>query len=122
VADAPVEGGGSWGSDGIILFVPEYTKGIYRVSASGGTPATVIGGDTSHFCLEPRFLPDGKHFLYLALGSGPATPGTYFASLDGKERRLVLRERNSALYASGYLLYLRGDTLMAQAFDRRGDN
>jgi dipeptidyl aminopeptidase/acylaminoacyl peptidase len=29
----------------------------------------------------------------------------------------VLRERNSALYASGYLLYLRGDTLMAQAFD-----
>ena len=119
VADAPWEGGGSWNRDGTILFVAGYTKGIYRVSALGGTPARVIAVDTSEFATYAlaSFLPDGKHFLYLAIGPHPATTGTYFASLDGKEKRLVLRERNSALYASGYLLYPRGDTLLAQTFD-----
>jgi len=119
VADAPVGGGGSWNRDGTILFVAGYTRGIYRVSASGGTAARVIAVDASEFATNvlARFLPDGKHFLYLALGPHSATTGTYFASLDGKERRLVLRERNSALYASGYLVYPRGDTLVAQTFD-----
>ena len=119
VAEVPGGGGGSWNRDGTILFSAGYTKGIYRVSASGGTPAPVIAIDTSKFSYYswPRFLPDGKHFLYVALGPHPATTGTYFASLDGKERCLVLRETSSALYASGYLLYPRGDTVVAQAFD-----
>jgi Tol biopolymer transport system component len=119
VADAPVDGGGSWNREGTILFVPDYTKGIYQVSASGGTPAPVIAVDASKFayCLRPRFLPDGKHFVYVALGSDPATTGVYFASLDGKERRRVVTEGNGALYASRYLLYPRDNTVMAQAFD-----
>ena len=119
VADAPYAGGGSWNRDGTIVFVPHTAKGIYRVSASGGAPAPVIPPDTSKSWLYvgPRFLPDGKHFLYVTQYGDPALAGIYFASLDGKERRLVLREGNSALYASGYLLYPRGNTLMAQAFD-----
>ena len=119
VADAPNEGGGCWNRDGTILFVPDAAKGIYQVPASGGTPAPVIPADTSKSWLYvgPRFLPDGKHFLYVTEYGDPALAGTYFASLDGKERRLVLREGNSALYASGYLLYPRDNTLMAQAFD-----
>ena len=67
VADAPREGGGSWNRDGTILFVPDYAKGIYQVSASGRTPAPVILPDTSKswFYAGPRFLPDGEHFLYV---------------------------------------------------------
>ena len=48
----------------------------------------------------------------------PASSGTYFASLDGKENRLLLKgDRPNATYGSGYLLYLLDKTLMAQAFD-----
>jgi len=117
LADAPDELGGTWNQDGTILFVPEPAKGIYEVSATGGTPAPVIALDASKFVHElGKFLPDGRHFLYTAELPGPAVAGTYFASLDGKESRLVLKD-GGALYASGYMLYVRGSTLMAQAFD-----
>jgi hypothetical protein len=43
--------------------------------------------------------------------------GLYFASLDGKERHRLLSTESGAAYASGFLLYLRDNTLMAQAFD-----
>ena len=66
----------------------------------------------------PKFLPDGKHFLYHAHALDTASSGTYFASLDGKENRLLLKgEIPNATYGSGYLLYVLDKTLMAQAFD-----
>src|SRR5215470_12797570 len=83
VVEAPREGGGSWNPDGIILFVPDLTKGIYQVSSSGGTPASVIAFDSAKFSyyLRPRFLPDGRHFLYMAESPNDALSGVYFASL-----------------------------------------
>src|SRR5439155_5139717 len=73
----------------------------------------------NEICKYPQFLPDGRHFLYVGEGSGPSRRGIYWASLDGKERKLVLNEDNRAVYGSGFLLYLRDTTLMAQAFDPR---
>jgi eukaryotic-like serine/threonine-protein kinase len=123
-ANAPAAAGGTWNRDGTILFVPDYRKGLYRVVASGGAPGTVIVKDASKYSVYawPKFLPDGKHFLYLAGAADPALEGTYFASLDGKENRLLLRQFSRATYASGFLLYLRNSTLMAQTFDpERGE-
>ena len=120
VADAPATGGGSWNREGTLLFVPDYTKGLYQVAASGGAPVLVLELDKSKYqgCAGPKFLPDGKHFLYHAHALDPASSGTYFASLDGKENRLLLKgEEPNATYGSGYLLYLLDKTLMAQAFD-----
>jgi hypothetical protein len=37
--------------------------------------------------------------------------------LDGKENRLLLKRAGNAIYGSGFLLYLRDTTLIAQAFD-----
>jgi serine/threonine protein kinase len=124
LADAPADAGGSWNRDGTILFVPDYRKGLYQVAASGGAPVIVIAEDASKYSVYawPRFLPDGKHFLYAAGATDPALAGTYFASLDGKENRLLLRGGDRATYASGFLLYLRNSTLMAQTFDpERGE-
>jgi hypothetical protein len=103
----------------VILFVPDAGKGLYQVTASGGTPASVMTLDSSkvQFYAWPQFLPDGAHFLYLGAGSDPRNTGIYFATLDGKENRLVLRSDNRAIYASGGLLYGRGTTLVWQAFD-----
>ena len=41
----------------------------------------------------------------------------FFASLDGKENRLLLHTLSNAVYASGRLLFQRENPLMAQAFD-----
>jgi eukaryotic-like serine/threonine-protein kinase len=116
VADAPNYGGGSWNRQGLIL-LSDLRKGLYKVSASGGTPVPVLILDPSKFYLWPQFLPDGKHFLYLGVASDPRNTGIYFAKLDGKEDRLVLRLDNRAIYASGGVLYGRGRSLLWQAFD-----
>jgi hypothetical protein len=68
ICAADFEGLADWGADGSILF-SAIRDGVYRVSADGGTPARVTTPDKSqreinHFW--PSFLPDGKHFLYLA--------------------------------------------------------
>jgi len=122
VAAAPDAGGGSWNRDGTILFVPD-NKALYRVAAAGGNPVLVTAPDTSKFSflMVPKFLPDGKHFLYWAGGRDPALAGTYFASLEGKEQRLLVRDAGGASYASGLLVFVRGGTLggtlMVQGLD-----
>ena len=119
LAAAPADAGASWSRNGTILFVPDFTKGLYQVAAAGGNPVLVTVVDTSKFSFyaAPRFLPDGKHFLYTAGSADFASTETYFASLDGKERGLVVKANGAAEYASGFLLYLREGILMAQAFD-----
>ena len=71
----------------------------------------------------PVFLPDGKHFIYLAANfTGQLENNAIFlGSLDSQERRLLVSTSANAAYAEpGYLLYLRDNkTLVAQPFDRR---
>jgi hypothetical protein len=116
--------GGSWNSDGVILFSHEDGKGIQRVPSSGGAVSSVTtldaaAGETRH--VEPYFLPDGHHFLYLALGSREGGPndanGLYVASLDSAERKLLMAHGSNAKFARGYLLFMREQALMAQPFD-----
>jgi serine/threonine protein kinase len=114
--------GGAWGPDGIILFSPGPSMPIMRVSAAGGTPEQLTKIDAAQHTSHrwPFFLPDGKHFLYLAIhhdSSKSANNALYFASLDGRENRLLFRSQSNAIYAGGYLLFARGEQLMAQPFD-----
>ena len=95
VADAPFGRGGAWGPGGVIVFSPQTQTGLMRVSANGGTPVPVTQVDrrlhTSH--RWPFFLPDGKHFLYLAIHHDPgkaANNTLYYASLDGRENRALV--------------------------------
>ena len=122
VCDAPLGRGGAWGPGEVILFSPAPTAPILRVSASGGTPVPITKLDaalhTSH--RWPFFLPDGKHFLYVALHHDASKAGNnsvYYASLDGRENRSLFRSQTNAVYASGFVLFGRGDQLMAQPFD-----
>ncbi len=115
---------GSWNRDGVILFSPVPTSGILRVPAAGGkpTPVTTLDGakgETTH--RWATFLPDGRHFLYMAASHAAGTKSeinaVYAASLDSNERTLVLQARSNVVYASGYLLYLREGILVAQHYD-----
>ena len=122
LSEAPQGRGGTMNADGVILFTPDVRAPIYRVSATGGpgTPLTKFESDplgTTH--RWPYFLPDGRHFLYLVLhpGGGSETDGIYIASLDRKMNKFLLRASSNVVYAQGYLLFSRGNTLMAQPFD-----
>ena len=119
LGDSQVGSGGSWNQEGVLIFQPYVDKGMYQVPMSGRAPkpVAIADWDKFRFQMSPKFLPDGKHFLYTGVGTNPATSGIYFASLDGKENRLILREPSRVMYASGYLLYSRGTELIAQAFD-----
>jgi eukaryotic-like serine/threonine-protein kinase len=121
ICDAPIGRGGSWSANGTIVFSPQFGTPIYQVPATGGTP-TVVTKLTSKYTTHrwPAFLPDGKHFLYLAANhAAPSTGETavFWASLDGKDNKMVVLTPSNAVYASGYLLFVRQNALMAQPFD-----
>ncbi len=114
VCDAGSPEGGSWSEDGIILLSPG-NAGLQRVAASGGVPAPVTNlatGEREH--RHPQFLPGGKRFLYVV--SGGSKPGLYLQAL-GSNQRTFLLETGRALAASGYVLYWRDNTVLAQPFD-----
>jgi eukaryotic-like serine/threonine-protein kinase len=121
LCDAPVGRGGSWSTNGTIVFSPQFTEALFQVPATGGMPTAVTQlSDKFTTHRWPSFLPDGRHFLYLAANHS-ATNGTntavFWASLDGKDNKLLFASRSNAIYASGHLLYVRDNTLMAQPID-----
>jgi eukaryotic-like serine/threonine-protein kinase len=121
LCDAQLGRGGAWSRSGVIVFSASPTSPLSRISANGGSPAPLIGLDTLHSSLRwPMFLPDGRHFLYFAMNHDPSKASNnavYYASLDGRENRMLIRAQSNALYAAGFLLFSRGDQLMAQPFD-----
>ena len=61
--------GGAWGPQDVILFSPGVRGGLQQVSASGGTPTPVTSIEGTPFTSHrwPQILPDGRHFVYLAV-------------------------------------------------------
>jgi len=113
--------GGTWAGE-TILYAPYIYGGIWRVPAAGGKPEQATTPDATLHTTHrwPRFLPDGKHFLYLAQhhsGRSQTSSGIYVVSLSGGTPKMVLHSDAMAFYSSGYLLYYRDGSLMAQKFD-----
>jgi serine/threonine protein kinase len=123
--------GGFWTSDDKIVYGGQRASGLSQVNAAGGAPSAVTSlgpGDVAHGF--PSLLPDGRHFLYAIRTD--AGGGIYLGSLDAKPNeqasRKLLPDPSVATYvpssnpsgsASGYVLFIRGGTLMAQPFDDR---
>lgn len=124
LADAPNPRGGSWSSGDVIVFAGNYLGGLMKVNAQGGATefATVLDATKHSTHRWPWFLPDGKHFLFLATnhtGGDPKQNGIYLGSLDRKDSHLIVTSESAAQYASGYLLYRANTALVAQPFDPR---
>ena len=122
IAAAPVPRGGSWNSDDLILFVSVPTQPTLMVPASGGTPVPVVTAegvrDSRWF---PKFLPDGRHYLYLG-GKPGFVDGrrVKVGSIDGPDTWDLVASNAPAVYAEpGYLLFRRDQALVAQPFDAR---
>ena len=108
--------GGSWSAGGTILFVPDYRTMLLQVSAQGGEPQPVAinaeaGNDERH--RYPYFLPDGRHFVFYR-----ELKGIWAGSLDSPEITQVAPDNSPVVYSKqGYLIFIRNDTIVAQAFD-----
>ena len=122
--------GGTWGRDGTILFALP-SDPIQRVPETGGAPTPVTKLDAARHesgHRYPWFLPDGRHFLYMAanLAGAPDDPANMIrvSSIDSKIDRALIPAYSNVVYApastgssEGYLLFHRDGNVFAQPFD-----
>jgi|GEM_PF-56231 len=116
--------GAAWVSDNEIVFaaVGTSTPGLFRVRASGGSPAPLTApdrarGEVAH--VWPHVLPGGKSIVYAAVsGDGQQGATVYALALnDGAQPVKLLEGYTAPRYTDGYLLCARGDSLYAVRFD-----
>jgi Tol biopolymer transport system component len=127
ICDAPALRGGTWNKNDVIVFNPVNTAGgLFRVSAAGGAPTPVTELDKSrneNSDRYPWFLPDGRHFLYMGRSREQEKTVVFVGDLESKERKQLVSGDTTAIYAdatgnsTGYLLFMRDQTLMAQPFN-----
>ncbi|MEP7028985.1 MAG: protein kinase, partial [Candidatus Eisenbacteria bacterium] len=121
ICDAPTGADGSWGRKNFILFDGTAVDPIMKVSAGGGVATAAVVPDTVGGAQQvgwPEFLPDGRHFLYLAIaGQSVLRVG----DLDSKLKQdLGACESQVEFVPPGYLLFSRGGSLVVQRFDAAG--
>jgi eukaryotic-like serine/threonine-protein kinase len=125
IADAPRGADGSWGRQNIILFDGTASAdSVQWVSASGGVPAgaTIIDRKAGEaFTAWPQFLPDGKHFLYIAYGGGSGSLARTLrvGTLGSMKTKSLGPAVSRVEYASGYMLQVKNSVLLAQKLDAR---
>jgi eukaryotic-like serine/threonine-protein kinase len=113
---------GAWSEQGLILYRSSGPGiGLQKVSTADCRPAAateLAEGEGGHGW--PAFLPDGEHFLFLAYGADDSNVSNVRQLRVGSVRSVQSKPlgpiRSSAVYASGYILFVDGG-LMAQRFD-----
>ncbi len=112
---------GAWGPDGTILFAKAVNSPIFRIPPNGGTATPVtslLAGQVSQMWVQ--FLPDGKHFIYLArtsLTNSDPDAKIYAQSLDGGPPVVLLPTQSRVVAVPDYLLFAQDQNLFAQRMD-----
>ncbi len=114
----------SWGSRGDILMDGQVTDSLRVVPARGGElrPATSVDRAAGEVgSAWPCFLPDGRHFLFIGSTGRNATGGNIrLGKLGSLESKQLGSSDGRVVYApGGWVLFLRGTTLLAQKLDLR---
>jgi Tol biopolymer transport system component len=118
--------GGTWSSEGVIVYAPAARGVLYQVPADGGSPkpVTVLDPVRDEIAHQfPQFLPDARHFLYFAASSPPGGSSIRVGSLDSLNSKFLVNAEASGAYAPrpgdrlGLLLLVYGGALLAQPFD-----
>src|SRR5262249_32019391 len=141
---------GTWNKGDVILLAQTAERaatqrppGLLRVSATGSqpTPETILDASRKEVAhLAPHFLPDGRHYLYIAASADLPPPEeklvkpsedipnvaflrsarfrAYVGTLDSQERYPLPGIESEVKYLpSGHLIFIRDGALTAQAFD-----
>ncbi|HET9950490.1 MAG TPA: protein kinase [Candidatus Eisenbacteria bacterium] len=120
LCDAPTGADGSWSRRGVIIFDGGTRDSIRMVSSAGGESKGAVRLDRANgetFAAWPQFLPDGRHFLYVAYRGSGGVRTLMVGAIDSKETKAIGPAASRAEYASGHLLFVRAGTLLAQNFD-----
>ncbi len=119
LADAPQGRGGTWSTEGLIIFAPDIEGPLMTIPAGGGklTALTKLPGEKwTH--RNPHVLPDGRHVLYTTRETRVQQFGSIaMISVDGGEEITLVGQASNPQYASGYLFWVRDGNLLAQPFD-----
>ena len=114
--------GGTWSSDGTIVFSASATSGLLRVPAGGGTPENITvpdeeKGEDSH--RYPQFLPGGEWVLFSAgRRQNFDEANIEVLSLETGERKVVYRGGYYPRYVpTGHLIFVHQATLFAVPFN-----
>ncbi len=114
--------GATWSTDDTIFFAPQAYSGLWRVSASGGTPQMVTSpdskrGERSHRL--PETLPGGKAILF-TVHTGGTFDEARIAVLTlktGQWKPLIEGGSNPRYVPTGHIVYARSGALLAVPFD-----
>ena len=101
----------------MIILASTIDSPLASVSSDGAVldQVTVLAaGQTSH--RGPQFLPDGRHFIYYAVGS-PDVRGVHVGDMKRTISRRLFDADTPAVYIANHLLYVRQGTLLARGFD-----
>ena len=112
--------GASWGASGTIMFADPRVGGLMLVPESGGEPQRLTSAGPGQRHVWPEFLPGGTHALFTEFTPGDP-PAFQIAVVDvGTGVMRTLAEGTSPRFAAtGHLVFGRGSTLWAAAFDER---
>src|SRR5262249_20842193 len=121
ICDVPDGRGGDWNKDGVIIFARNLGGPLYRVAAGGGSPTPLQAldqnsQDSAH--IWPEFLPDGRHYLYLAWSPQKDRRQLRVASLDGQPPTTLFTTQSNVRFAPpNHLMFTSGGKLQVQSFD-----
>ena len=116
---APNGKGGTWNEDGVIIFAPDASGPLSRVSSTGGDPEvlTTIDKERHNSHRHPRFLPGGRHALVLARGITVQQSMLLVLDLEDQSLTDLMPSVTQGDFASGHLFFVREQALMARPFD-----
>jgi hypothetical protein len=121
IARATTPFGGTWSSNGLILFAAEPGV-IYRVRP-GEQPVPVTRREPQGVFREPKFLPDGRHFLFSTTARG----GVFLGDVrDGSYDRIIPYGNSASFAGPDHLIFDASREnefarLEAVPFDARGN-
>ena len=117
--------GFSWISDDTLIYAPDATNGLFKISGVGGSPQEISKMDQSQKERThrwPQVLPNGKAVLF-TVGTVDSPDSYENATIQAVvlatgERRTVLKGASMAKYVpTGHLVFARGGNLYAIRFD-----
>ena len=117
VTDATEPRGGDWMGDRLIFAAGRVIFSVARDGAQLRRLTTLdeAQGDFQH--AWPRFLPDGRRFLFLIRSAHAERSGVYVGSVDGAPPIRLMPAYSRVTYSAGYLYWVRDGALVAQPFD-----
>jgi Tol biopolymer transport system component len=121
IVDAPTDtAGGTWTSDGRIIFAPLGNQGLMHVSDAGGAPAPLTVLNTADGEIEhgwPHALPEGS--IVFTVSERARDPHVEVLSADKERKRLRVPIIGQVQFVdTGHLVYSFLGNLMAVRFNR----